>query len=111
MRRQAQKCAGPGDTDTSRLQGAAPYAARLWQFPIDENRTLIQRFLTWRARTPEERERGRGRVNSSSGLTSDFLFGPDVDVVRTRRHLKDAFLEQREGKRLPIPNGALVYPC
>lgn len=113
--------------------GAAPYAARLWQFPLDENRTWVQRFLTFRAPTPEAREEAE-RVYKQVALprlekvaeedaiiavaqgdlvgarSDEFLFEPDRDVVRLRRKLKGAFLKQMRGEREAVPDGALVFP-
>ena len=113
--------------------GAAPYAARLWQFPLDGERTWIQRFLSWRAETPAEREEAVRVYNDIalprlqkisvedamianaqgdlvSARTNEFLFEPDTDMVRLRRQLKDAFLSQRGGRRTDVHDGALVFP-
>ena len=112
--------------------GAAPYAARLWQFPRDENRTWVVRFLTWRARTKEERGRARRifedvalprlqRVSEedariASGLdlvaarSNEYLFEPDMDLLRIRRRLRDAFLAQRDGVRVPLAADAMAFP-
>ena len=113
--------------------GAAPYAARLWQIPIDDKRTLIQRFLSWPARTPEERARAERiftdvallRLSSISredamiaeaqgdlvaARSKEFLLSPDRDLVRLRGQLKQAFLAQTEGRREPVRPGAMAHP-
>jgi phenylpropionate dioxygenase-like ring-hydroxylating dioxygenase large terminal subunit len=114
--------------------GAEPYAARLWQFPIDAERTWIVRFLSWRASTDEERAQAEKiftdialprleRVAKEDAMMSasqadlvtaranEFLFEPDMDLVRIRRRLKDAFLSQIDGERVPLGEGALAYPA
>jgi phenylpropionate dioxygenase-like ring-hydroxylating dioxygenase large terminal subunit len=113
--------------------GAAPYAARLWQIPIDDKRTLIQRFLSWPARTAEERARAERIFNDIalprlqaisiedaamaeaqgeliSARTGEFLLSPDRDLVRLRRLLKHAFVAQVGGQRDAPPPGSLVHP-
>lgn len=114
--------------------GAAPYAARLWQFAIDAEHTLIQRFLSWRARTPAERaeaervfrdvalprlekvaEEDRIAAEAQGDLLQsrreEFLLAPDEDVVRVRRLIARAFVEPRTGRdRVAIPADALAYP-
>ena len=116
----------------SAAPGAEPYAARLWQFPLDADRTWVVRFLTWRARTEEERTRAREifedvalprvrRVSEedariAAGLdlvaarSDEFLFEPDMDLVRIRRRLRDAFLAQRDGERIPLARDAMAFP-
>ena len=112
--------------------GAEPYAARLWQFPIDANRTWVVRFATWRAETEEERNRARQifqdvtlprfqRVSKedaeiikgldlAAARSDEFLFESDMDLVRMRRRLRDAYLSQLEDVRMPVPDGAMVFP-
>lgn len=114
--------------------GAAPYTARLWQFPVDATRTLIQRYAVWPARTEAERERARRvfqdltlprlqKVSAEdaaiaeaqgelvSARSQEYLLTPDVDVVKVRRLIRDAFVaQQTEAKRLAVPTGALAYP-
>jgi phenylpropionate dioxygenase-like ring-hydroxylating dioxygenase large terminal subunit len=114
--------------------GAAPYAARLWQFPLDENKTIVARYLAWRATTPEEREKAtrlfndvaRHRLKQVSledaaaaealgGLvdarSKEYLLGPDADVIKVRRLLRSAYVSQQtEGKRIDVPASSLAYP-
>lgn len=114
--------------------GAAPYAARLWQFPVDETHTLIQRFLSWRAGTDEERERARrifrdvalprlekvaeedARAAEAQGdvvtaRREEFLLPPDEDVVKVRRLIARAFVSQATGgARVAVRAGALDFP-
>jgi phenylpropionate dioxygenase-like ring-hydroxylating dioxygenase large terminal subunit len=113
--------------------GAAPYAARLWQFPIDENHCQIVRFVTWRAKTGEERARAEKifkeialprleKVSAEDALAAEaqgdvvaarsqeFLFAADEDVVGVRRLIAKAFLSAHNGERIAIGAGALVYP-
>ena len=33
-----------------------------------------------------------------------------MDLVRMRRRLRDAYLSQLEGVRMPVPDGAMVFP-
>ncbi|MDE0059187.1 MAG: Rieske 2Fe-2S domain-containing protein [Defluviicoccus sp.] len=116
----------------SAAPGAEPYAARLWQFPLDATRTRVVRFLTWRACGEAERARARKifeevalprvqRVSQedariAAGLdlvaarSDEFLFEPDMDLVRIRRRLRDAFLAQRDGVRVPLARDALAFP-
>ena len=113
--------------------GAEPYAARLWQFPIDSERTWVVRFLSWRASTDEDRRLAEKlfndvvlprleRVAEEDALmatsqmdlvrsrTNEFLFEPDMDLVRIRRRLKEAFVNQLDGARVAVPEGALAFP-
>lgn len=113
--------------------GAAPYASRLWQFPIDDKQTRVQRFLSWRARTPEERVRAEQtyrdvalprleRVSAEDRMVAEaqgdliaarsdeYLFRPDRDTIRIRRQIKESFLALRDGSRVGVPAGGMVYP-
>ena len=112
--------------------GAEPYAARLWQFPIDAKRTWIVRFVSWRAGTDRERARARriyedvtlprlqrvsaedagiaAQVDLVEARSNEFLLEPDTDLVLIRRRLRDAFLKQVDGERIPVPEGAMVFP-
>jgi phenylpropionate dioxygenase-like ring-hydroxylating dioxygenase large terminal subunit len=113
--------------------GAAPYAARLWQFPIDETRCQIVRFVSWRARTAEERARAEkvfrdvalprlekvaaedqvaaeAQGDVVAARSQEFLFAADEDVVGVRRLIAKAFLSGANGERIAIGAGALVYP-
>lgn len=114
--------------------GVAPYAARLWQIPIDEKRTLVVRFLSWRASTAEERARIEKvfndvalprlqRVSAEDAFAAEAqgdvvearraenLLSPDVDLVRLRRLLRDAYVTQvTDSVRIAVPAGALRFP-
>ena len=111
-----------------------PYASRLWQFAIDEDHTMVVRFLTFRARTEAERERvretfekfARPRLDkvgeedawaaeAQGGLmqarSNEFLLSPDEDVVKVRRLIAQAHLAQLSAcARVPVPEGALACP-
>jgi phenylpropionate dioxygenase-like ring-hydroxylating dioxygenase large terminal subunit len=115
------------------VPNAAPYASRLFQFPIDEKRTQSVRFLTWRATTEAERSQRRklwdeivyqrqievagedkAIIETLGDLTDsrsgEFLLHPDQDIIYVRRKMADAFFMQREGKR-PLPTqDALAFP-
>lgn len=114
--------------------GAPPYTSRLWQFPVDATHTQIVRYAVWRAHTAEERERAARvfaelalprlkKVSAEDAIVAEaqgdlvvarskeYLLTPDVDVVKVRRLIRDAFVaSQIESKRVPIPEGALVCP-
>jgi phenylpropionate dioxygenase-like ring-hydroxylating dioxygenase large terminal subunit len=114
--------------------GAAPYTSRLWQFPIDEQRTQIERYACWRARTEEERTQatkvfrdvalprlkkvsaedqfaGEAQGEVVSARLYEHLQAPDIDVVKVRRLLHKAFVEPiKQNQRITIPDGALLYP-
>lgn len=114
--------------------GIPPYAARLWQFPIDATRSQIVRFVSWRARTAEERERARKafedvalarlrQVSAEDAMAAEaqgdliearskeYLLAPDADLVKVRRLIKRAFVSQVEqGARVAVPDGALAFP-
>ncbi len=114
--------------------GVPPYAARLWQFPVDEHHTMVTRFLTFRARGDAERERARKTFDEIAvhrldkvaeedawaveaqgdwleARASEFLLSPDEDVVKVRRMLAGAFVKQAAtGTREPVARGALRCP-
>ena len=113
--------------------GAASYAARLWQFPIDEHSTMVVRFLTFRARGDAERAKAKATFESVAAQRldkvaeedawaaeaqgdllearrSEFLLSPDEDVVKVRRMIARAFLNQAGGGRDAVPPGALDCP-
>lgn len=125
----------PGLTTTPIMPapGALPYASRLWQFPIDARSTLVQRFLAWRVKKPEDRTRieqiyndialprllaiaAEDRIVAEAqgelvaARSDEYLFKPDRDAVRIRRYLKDAFLAQRDGGRVPVRQEGMVFP-
>jgi phenylpropionate dioxygenase-like ring-hydroxylating dioxygenase large terminal subunit len=114
--------------------GVLPYAARLWQFPIDETHTQVVRFLCWRARTHEERERvkqlfatiAKPRIEKVAAEDAaaaqaqgdliearlhESLLGPDADVIKVRKHLAEAhLLAAKKGRRIGVSPQSLVYP-
>ncbi|MEO7403593.1 MAG: Rieske 2Fe-2S domain-containing protein [Burkholderiales bacterium] len=114
--------------------GAATYASRLWQFPIDERHTMIVRFLSFRAATAAERERAtktfeeiaRHRLDKVNGedkwaaeaqgdlieaRSHEHLLWPDQDVVAVRRMIEQAFVVQVQSEeRHAVPAGALDFP-
>src|SRR3546814_18159069 len=63
--------------------GAEPYASRLWQFPIDDRRTQVVRFITWRARTAEERSEGRrvGKEGCSTGRSRGSVYDEKIKIL------------------------------
>ncbi len=110
-----------------------PYIVRVWQIPIDAERTLVTRFASFRAKDPAERERltrffhevaqPRARQVSAEDAViaaaqgslvdarkNEFLFNVDQETVKLRRQIKAAFLAQRGGKRTAIPKDALAFP-
>jgi hypothetical protein len=114
--------------------GVAPYASRLWQFPIDEQRTQIVRYAVWRARNQAERDHARQvfedlalprlrKVSAEDAMVAEaqgdlvtarsqeYLLTPDVDLVKLRRSIRNAFVAQAvEESRVAVPEGALVFP-
>ena len=114
--------------------GAAPYTSRVWHMAIDDRRTLLNRYLCWRASTREERGRAEqvyhdlalprlqkvaeedARISAGmddlvTARTNEFLFNADSEVLKIRRNLKEAFLAQREGRRIAVPKESLVFPA
>ena len=115
------------------IAGRDPYTVRVWQMPIDGQRTLIARYLCWRAtdaagRDSAERDfhafaRPRGmKVSAEDAVmaaaqgslvearANEYLFREDMETVRLRRRLKEAFLAQAGGKRIAVPEADLAYP-
>jgi phenylpropionate dioxygenase-like ring-hydroxylating dioxygenase large terminal subunit len=114
--------------------GAAPYTSRLWQFAVDESRTQIVRYAVWRARTERERAdvtkvfnevalprlkkvsaedafAGEAQGEVVSARLGEHLQQPDVDVVKVRRLLRQAFVEPvTENRRVAVPKEAVLYP-
>jgi len=113
--------------------GMDPYNVRVWQMPIDDKRTLVARFLSFRATGAEDRARLRkffdeialprgSKVSAEDALiaeaqgdlvaarANEYLFKADLETVKLRRLLKKAFLDQKDGKRLAIPKEALAFP-
>ena len=115
------------------VPGAEPYTARLWQYPVDENLTRIERFLCFRAESDADRERATRIFNDvamprlekvgaedkmvaeSQGdllnaRAEEILFAPDVDTVKQRRQIRDAFLSGLHGGRTPVNQHSLAFP-
>ncbi len=113
--------------------GRDPYIVRVWQIPIDDQRTLVARFLSFRARSAADRDRleqffhevalPRGsQVSAEDALiaeaqgslvdarANEYLFSQDMETVKLRRLLKKAFLGQRDGRRMGIATEALAFP-
>ena len=114
-------------------QGSDPYNVRVWQMPIDAQRTLVARFLSFRAKTAAHRDRmeqffhevalPRGsQVSAEDALiaeaqgslvdarANEFLFSEDMETVKLRRLLKKAFLDQRDGRRVSVAKESLAFP-
>jgi phenylpropionate dioxygenase-like ring-hydroxylating dioxygenase large terminal subunit len=115
------------------VPGVEPYTARLWQYPVDENLTRIERFFCFRAENDEQRETATRVFNEvalpriervgaedklvaesqgdlMSARANEVLFSPDVDLVKLRRQIRDAFLSARAGKRVDVHSDSLVFP-
>ena len=114
--------------------GDPPFGSRLWQFPIDETHTMIQRFITFRARTEQEREHAKKVFNGVvtkrmekvaeedawaaeaqgdliEARSHERLLPPDADLVKVRRKITNAFVQQvTEGTRATVPTDTLVFP-
>jgi phenylpropionate dioxygenase-like ring-hydroxylating dioxygenase large terminal subunit len=97
--------------------GAASYASRLWQFPVDENHTMIVRYLAFRATSDAERANAKATFDSVAAQRlekvgeedawaaeaqgdllearlNENLLWPDEDVVKVRRMIARAFISQ-----------------
>lgn len=115
------------------VPGVEPYTSRLWQYPVDENLTRIERYLCFRAETDAERERATQVFNdvalprlekvcaedkmvaeSQGDLINargnEMVFSPDVDTVRLRQTIRDAYLSQNNGNRTNVEARALLFP-
>ncbi len=115
------------------VPGVEPYVSRLWQFPVDDKRTIIQRFAVQRATTAEARERWerlfqevvKPRLQSISredaviaesqgdlvtARTHEHLFEPDLSMYEVRQRINDAFLVQLEERRMAPTRDSLVWP-
>ena len=115
--------------------GAPAYASRLWQFPQDAQHTMVVRFISFRAENEAERERAtrtfhevaRARLDKVAeedawaaeaqgdlleSRRHEHLLAPDEDVVKVRRLITRAFVQQHSGDgRLAVSPGALDFPC
>lgn len=115
------------------VPGVEPYTSRLWQYPVDENLTRIERYLCFRAETESERERATQIFNdvalprlekvceedkivaeSQGDLINargdEMVFGPDADTIRLRQTIRDAYLTQEQGDRTSVESRALLFP-
>jgi hypothetical protein len=115
------------------VPGVEPYVSRLWQFPIDDSRCLIQRFAVQRVATAEARARWEklftevveprfksisredAMIAESQGdlvtaRTNEHLFEPDVSMYEVRQNIRKAFLAQRDGNRIAPTKESLVWP-
>jgi hypothetical protein len=115
------------------VPGVEPYVSRLWQFPIDDSRCIIQRFAVQRAATAEARERWAklftevvgprfksisredAMIAESQGdlvtaRTNEHLFEPDISMYEVRQSIRDAFLVQLSGNRMAPTKNSLVWP-
>jgi hypothetical protein len=115
------------------VPGVDPYVSRLWQFPIDDSRSIIQRFAVQRAPTTEARERWEklytevvgprfksisredAMIAESQGdlvtaRTNEHLFEPDISMYEVRQNIRDAFLAQLSGNRMAPSKNSLVWP-
>lgn len=113
--------------------GAEPYTSRLWQYPVDDNLTRIERYLCFRAENDEQRARATRSFNDlalprlekigaedkllaesqgdlANARANEILFTPDVDMLKLRRQIRDAFLGAQAGRRVAVPSSALDFP-
>jgi phenylpropionate dioxygenase-like ring-hydroxylating dioxygenase large terminal subunit len=117
----------------SPVPGAEPYVARLWQFPLDANSTIVQRFVVQRVAVADAQARWeklyhdvvRPRLEGISredamiaaaqgdlvtARKHEHLFEPDKSMYEVRQRLKKAFLAQREKNRIAPSQESLVWP-
>lgn len=115
------------------VPGVEPYTSRLWQYPVDENLTRVERYLCFRAETDEERARATQVFNdvalprlekvgaedkmvaeSQGSLLNargnETVFSPDADTVKLRQLIRDAYLSQQIDQRLDVQSRSLVFP-
>jgi phenylpropionate dioxygenase-like ring-hydroxylating dioxygenase large terminal subunit len=115
------------------VPGVEPYVARLWQFPLDEKKTIVQRTVAWRVKSQQDREhrtklyrdvvrprlegiaREDALVAEAQGdlltaRSNEHLFDPDRTMYQVRQHIKNSFLAQAGGKRVANKPEALVWP-
>jgi phenylpropionate dioxygenase-like ring-hydroxylating dioxygenase large terminal subunit len=104
--------------------GTVPYHIFFWTVPIDADHTRVVRYVSRRATTPAERAEWERfyhdtalprirQVSAEDAMVAvsqrslafarshERLLGPDREVARRRRLLRDAFLAQRDGRRHP----------
>ncbi|HEY7165465.1 MAG TPA: aromatic ring-hydroxylating dioxygenase subunit alpha [Candidatus Binatia bacterium] len=115
------------------VPGVEPYVSRLWQFPIDDGRSIIQRYAVQKAATAEARERWKklftdvvrprfknisredAMIAESQGdlvtaRMNEHLFEPDISMYEVRQTIRDAFLAQLSGHRIAPTKESLVWP-
>jgi phenylpropionate dioxygenase-like ring-hydroxylating dioxygenase large terminal subunit len=115
------------------VPGVEPYVSRLWQFPIDDSRSIVQRFAVQRATSAEARERWEklytevveprfksisqedAMIAESQGdlvtaRTNEHLFEPDISMYEVRQNIRDAFLAQVNGNRMASAKDSFVWP-
>jgi len=115
------------------VPGVEPYVARLWQFPLDERRTIVQRLVVQKVTSPEAAARweklfhevvkprlegisredamiARSQGDLLTARKNEHLFEPDKSMYEVRLRLKEAFLAQWEGKRVTPTKDSLVWP-
>ncbi len=108
------------------VENAVPYVSRLFQVPIDYNRTRMFRYAAWRAESEEERVRlkqhfekvvmprqlktsAEDQMIAAVGgdvvesRNNEILLAPDRDLTRIRRRIAAAFVAQaQDGRRVPV---------
>lgn len=110
-----------------------PYVARLWQFPLDANRTIVQRLVVQRVGGADARARweklyhdvvrprleGIAREDATIAAAQgdlvtarkhEHLFEPDKSMYEVRQRIKLAFLAEREENRVAPGRQSLVWP-
>lgn len=113
--------------------GLDPYNVRVWQMPVDDKRTLVARFQSYRASTDADRERldrffhettlprslmvsaedaliAKAQGGLIHARAKEFLFKEDMETVKLRRLLKKAFLDPLDGQRVAVAKEAVVFP-
>lgn len=114
--------------------GAAPFASRHYQIAVDATHTLSVRFVAMRAESPEQRAAceklwhdvvaprqlkvsNEDRVilenlgTLEESREDEFLFQPDIDIVKIRRQVAEAFIAQIDGEHMMPTKEALVCPA
>lgn len=115
------------------VPGVEPYVARLWQIPIDDRQTIIQRFVVQRVTSDEARKRWeklfadvvKPRIENISredaliaeaqgdlvtARTEEHLFEPDSSMFEVRQWIKNAFLAELDGARIAPTEASLQWP-
>lgn len=116
------------------VPNTAPFASRHYQIAVDEEHTLSVRFVTMRAETAEQRtlcdklwhevvsprqrrisDEDRAILENLGPLDEsredEFLFQPDIDIVKIRRHVAEAFIAETRGEHIATTKDALVCPA